>query len=1357
MTKKSHFFIFSRKTCEASRMSSRSSRRSQGGTAGQLNIATIGLLDKGRLVKELSERGLDTIGNKDALAQRLYDFIVNGGAVENVVKAATSAKKSTPKKKIKVEEPEPEPEETKEPEKEVKVTKTKKAPAKRAVKVKIEVVEPEAEPEPEPETEAEPEPEPEPEIQASKSKRGRPKKVIEIVDDAPDLQLLDKKVEVTEDNVKSITTRSGRRAQVKVETPEPKSSKESSAEPEPEKPAEIVPPAKIIKEEPLEKRKKSVEEEKPKIPIQTPAPAQSGPIKRPRVSSGAGPSTSDLMGEVKRSRFEEKERREKEKIVVKAPSWKEKWAEKMKEAREKTEKEKEKEQKPKIVEKRKESVEKPKESPVEKVDVLSAIISSTTSKPKPPKPEELPKALKIETSSDMRALGGADLLRQTQKASPFGVHLPSPKIVQKSSDIPPPPPPRPKPVIVAPPPPPPPKVLAPVVKTISGVPPPPPPRVKPTVTTVPSPSKIALPPTPAPTTVILQLLHSQPKLATSPLKISGTPPKLDLKSRIAEVFELDLGAGKEPSPEKIASPEAQENSDEEEDFVIRETVVETLPPIATSVKIEARPEKSPEILEDEEEYDPFENTTIQEECVEYYPSFATQNDEEMEDEEGPSTSQQSEYQEEDDESEIIVDDSEYNPEDTTVTESDLSTRDLLKLALPVLQSLTNKLGETDEKEGKNDEEEDQDFCQIIEESVLLEEKENPEDVYYHGDPVPEIDENELFEIAAGIKPAKKKEKKPLVQIPDEERLPAQNLWELDYYNASIHLKSAEDNIWKIEPFQQDGLALMWGSVRSNFGLKIPAKHCRKIGFQIEIESFPSIQHLPTEFMHENGDVRVGFSLGSAPLILGEYSGTWCISSSGKKATNNIFTDISTSFGVNDIITCVLDLDKSTIEYSKNGEEIGVIFVDLAFSDGDLVFPTICVKNAIVNVNFGQESEKDEAKWKIPSDRIWKFPTEIPNLPDVLERTRQAPESKSACTVLMTVGLPGVGKTTWVRRYLSEHPHENWTIISADTVADAMRINGVARNRQTNLKRPDFLRGIIGKSMARLILREKRKLMAFEDFNRKCMIFVPSEDVHLKRLMKQEHEENEKVDTDALMQHKAAISLPNLENDPCESIIFIDPPAPYEHLAYERVAKMNADCKSWLVGQGNQRKRGGFQKNSANLSINTYNNSTFNSSSGPNSDFSPRGFNVTHTTFSSLREKSPPVVIKTDLTKPLFLNMSTPQQQQSTYHQNRRSSDSNGPGPLSSSTTTPNTQQQQQMTPTTASPQLVSTSRFAPPIGTSTPMFPFPCDVNLPPPNFSLPPPSFTQPPPQQLFQQVPPLLQQPPPQMYHHYGAPPPQ
>lgn len=47
---------------------------------------------------------------------------------------------------------------------------------------------------------------------------------------------------------------------------------------------------------------------------------------------------------------------------------------------------------------------------------------------------------------------------------------------------------------------------------------------------------------------------------------------------------------------------------------------------------------------------------------------------------------------------------------------------------------------------------------------------------------------------------------------------------------------------------------------------------------------------------------------------------------------------------------------------------------------------------------------------------------------------------------MMVGLPGVGKTTWVRQYLREHPQEQWTLISTDTVLSAMKVNGMSRRR-----------------------------------------------------------------------------------------------------------------------------------------------------------------------------------------------------------------------------------------------------------------------------------------------------------------------
>ncbi|CAD6200200.1 unnamed protein product, partial [Caenorhabditis auriculariae] len=447
-------------------------------------------------------------------------------------------------------------------------------------------------------------------------------------------------------------------------------------------------------------------------------------------------------------------------------------------------------------------------------------------------------------------------------------------------------------------------------------------------------------------------------------------------------------------------------------------------------------------------------------------------------------------------------------------------------------------------------------------------------------------------IAAGIKP-KKKEKKPLVTIIDEEPPPSLEAVELDYYNADIHVKSAEKKVWLVEPYTSDGLALMWGGVRTNFGVQLPfvnegPEAKTKIGFQVRIDSYQSVLHLPTEFTDE-GDARVGFSLDSAPLVLGEYAGSWGVSASGKKAHNNVFVNFDLTFDIGDIITTIIDLKEGRITYLKNNEPVGTAFSEINLEKEAIIYPHVCVKNCNLHVNLGDSPENEELGWNVPEDRDWMFLTEVSR--EKLVRTRIPPESKSACTVLMMVGLPGVGKTTWVRRYLADHPHEFWDVINADKVMDAMRVNGVARNRIPTLKRLDFLRGMIGKSMARLVQlaprrrknylldmtncileKRKRKLMAFEEFNRKCVVFVPDDDVHRQRLRQQEQEENEKLDTDALMQHKAAMSIPTQETDPCEEVLFIDPPPPYEYLAYERVQRMNTECRAWLM-DGNRRRGG----------------------------------------------------------------------------------------------------------------------------------------------------------------------------------------
>uniref|UniRef100_A0A8R1I2T7 B30.2/SPRY domain-containing protein n=1 Tax=Caenorhabditis japonica TaxID=281687 RepID=A0A8R1I2T7_CAEJA len=819
------------------------------------------------------------------------------------------------------------------------------------------------------------------------------------------------------------------------------------------------------------------------------------------------------------------------------------------------------------------------------------------------------------------------------------------------------------------------------------------------------------------------------------------------------------------------------------------------------------------------EYDPMETSTAADESTlvyEYQPTNTEEaveeevDDEEMDEgEEEEGDDEEAEEEEEEEEEEDVEEEEEEEQGDVEEEEKNLQeepddvdvdgdgpldihrdAREILKLALPVLQSFSTAT------DAKKDQYAQLDSSELAPDSMQKrQDDEAPAEVYYHGEPVPEVDENELYEIAAGIKP-KKKEKKALVQIPEEERLPADfETIELDYYNADIHVKSGEKNIWQIEPFNQDGLALMWGGVRSNFGVQLPFKKtdkdkASKLAFQIEIEAYQSIQHLPTEFMSDGGDVRLGFALESSPLALGEYPGSWCISGSGKRAMNNHFSEFGHSFDIGDVVTCILDLENSSISYNINGQDVGTPFERISWRSDDLIFPTICTKNANINVNLGQDLTDE--KWKIPEDRDWMFITEMDRAH--LVRTRVAPETKKDCTVLVTVGLPGAGKTTWVRRYLAEHPHEHWTLISADIVMDAMKVNGVPRIRLPTLKRPDFLRGICGKSMARLIMlaprrrknyildmsnciadKRKRKLMAFEEFNRKCMIFVPDEDTHQKRLIKQEHEENEKLDTDAMMQHKATMSLPSIEaGDPCEEVIFIDPPAPHEQLAFDRVSKMNYECRSWLQvpnrrGRGgggggyhhnNYRGGGGYRASGSGQ--------TSGQPGGGNNQYSPRPMNITHTTFLSNNSSSfargdevqiepiilPPVKISAqtlnftaaaqpspvtevnlDVSQPLTLNTGMHSAHSSGSHS---ASYSNSPlfgfPPKE--------------------PHTPTTSTSIPPMHRPPPIFPI--DVTVPPPNFSAPPPPLPGMAPSPMLMQqmsVPPPTQQPPSQ----FTYPPPQ
>ncbi|CAJ0963980.1 unnamed protein product, partial [Mesorhabditis belari] len=511
----------------------------------------------------------------------------------------------------------------------------------------------------------------------------------------------------------------------------------------------------------------------------------------------------------------------------------------------------------------------------------------------------------------------------------------------------------------------------------------------------------------------------------------------------------------------------------------------------------------------------------------------------------------------------------------------------------------------------------------LEASVIEEERPLPE---FHGEPVPSDDDDALFEAAAGIPPSKRtKKKKRGEEEIEEETLPPQESFQLDYYNADLHVKCDSDKErerwWIIHPDNSDGLALMWGGVKTTFGLPIPYNYDfpdhpkrkgvpdieiisstingatkenmrpRRLAFQIKILENTPIKHVPFE-ESEPHEVRVGFALGTSPNILGESARTWCLCSSGKKATNNVFTEWGRAgFSVGDVVTTEFDLDAQSISYWINGEERGESFSNLSFDDGDVLFPTVSAKNCKIAVNLGNYPDKSEDWGKI--NPLWTFPAWIDGR--TLVRAKTPPESKADCTVLMMVGLPGVGKTTWVRHYLRDHPDEDWSLISPDTVLNQMKVNGVPRSR-VHRGRWDMVMGLAAKSMNRYITfacrrrrnyiidatncgREsrKRKLTNFKDFRRKCVVIMPTDEEWQGRLARQARQDAKAImPVECMLELKATLAIPNPETEPLEEVHFIEPTADFLQQAVDLVQRYNEEARPWLQNQHrNKRRRGGY--------------------------------------------------------------------------------------------------------------------------------------------------------------------------------------
>ncbi|CAH2325118.1 heterogeneous nuclear ribonucleo U 2 isoform X2 [Pelobates cultripes] len=285
-------------------------------------------------------------------------------------------------------------------------------------------------------------------------------------------------------------------------------------------------------------------------------------------------------------------------------------------------------------------------------------------------------------------------------------------------------------------------------------------------------------------------------------------------------------------------------------------------------------------------------------------------------------------------------------------------------------------------------------------------------------------------------------------------------------------------------------------------------------------------------------LRVGWSVGQSGPQLGEDDLSFAYDSRGFKATNSHFEIYGKTFREYDVIGCYADLEGAEIKlsFSKNGVDLGQAFVLEKSSLGDkALIPHVICKGCEFQVNFGQKLQP----WHQPRSGF-KYLQDMTS--QELRRTSPVPKSIEECELLMMVGLPGAGKTTWVQKHMQENPDKNYIHLCIDRLIPQLKTAG-PEPFEENSKTRDRLIKVATQCLNRLIAiaghrrgnyildqctvyegAQKRKLKWFPHFIRKAILVVPKEEEWKRRLALRK-EEGEIYPEPILLDMRAHFSIP----------------------------------------------------------------------------------------------------------------------------------------------------------------------------------------------------------------------------------------
>ncbi|TNN66601.1 Heterogeneous nuclear ribonucleoprotein U-like protein 1 [Liparis tanakae] len=375
----------------------------------------------------------------------------------------------------------------------------------------------------------------------------------------------------------------------------------------------------------------------------------------------------------------------------------------------------------------------------------------------------------------------------------------------------------------------------------------------------------------------------------------------------------------------------------------------------------------------------------------------------------------------------------------------------------------------------------------------------------------------------------KRSRTPQPPAEDEEENIDDTLVTIDTYNCDLHFKVSRDR-YSGYPLTIEGFAYLWAGARATHGVMQG-----RVFYEMKINEEIPVKHLPSSEPDPHV-VRIGWSLNHCSTQLGEEPLSFGYGGTGKKSADCKFADFGEKFGENDVIGCYIDFDTGEeveMSYSKNGVSLGVAFrttkEELA---GRALFPHVLVKNCAVEFNFGQ---KPQPYFPPPEGYTY-----IHNLgmEDKIRGTK-GPAIKSECEILMMVGLPACGKTTWAIKYAETNPEKKYNILGTNAIMDKMKVMGLRRQKNYS-GRWDVLIQQATQCLNRLIeiaarkrrnyildqtnvygSARRRKMRPFEGFQRKAIVICPTDEDLKERTLKQTNEQGKDVPDHAVLEMKAS--------------------------------------------------------------------------------------------------------------------------------------------------------------------------------------------------------------------------------------------